>query len=189
MPRRRFHQTYQLAQQIGCFDEYPAISEGVDPQVNISRSDRVQPFHLICEKDTMIVLMSGAAKVEFRQSSVNYVNGTPGEMIYVPARIPHRVVPSEETILYRYKAEHAGLEAVAWYCEGCASEVARVTWDTAEELPQEGYLRATAAFNSDQAMRTCDTCGKEHPPVDTTGNRWQEIIDELTAEADEDDDW
>ena len=45
MPRRRFHQTYQLAQQIGCHDEYPAVVEGVDPQVNISRGDKAQPFH------------------------------------------------------------------------------------------------------------------------------------------------
>lgn len=188
MPRRRMQQTFQLAEQAGEYDEYPVMPEGVDPQLTLSQNTRPQPFFLVCQKDSILVQMSGRAKVEFRSSGVNFFFANPGDFVYVPAGTPHRILPQERSLHYRYKAEQAGLEAVAWFCEGCGGEVSRVTWDTAQELPQEGYLRATEEFNANAAARRCK-CGAEHPPVDISGNRWREIAHELRSTQDEDDDW
>jgi rubredoxin len=189
MARRRFQQTVKLAPQVGFFDEYPILPDGIDPQVTMSRSDRQQPFFLICEKDTMLVQMTGYALIEFKESSVLRVNASPGDFIYVPARVPHRISPTSESIHYRYKAEHAGLEAAAWYCNQCGNQVKRFTWDTTDELPQEGYLRATTAFNESEDSRRCPKCGTLHPPTDVTGNNWQAVAAELRSKQDDDDAW
>ena len=79
----------------------------------------------------------------------------------------------------RYKAENPGLEAVAWYCDGCGAEISRDVWDTAEEIPQEGYLRACRVFNEDSAARTCAQCGKEHGEIDMTPYRWEAVAAEV----------
>ena len=190
MPRRRLQQTFKLAAQIGFFDEYPVLPDGIDPQLMMSRADRPQPFFLVCEKDCMIVQMTGRVRVEFKDASVLYMATCPGDYVYVPARTPHRIVPQEGSIFYRYKAEAAGLEAVAWYCDACGEQVHRVTWDTAQELPQEGYARAVSLFNGAESFRRCKTCGTAHSPVDVAGNNWNAIAKELRSAGNEnDDDW
>ena len=191
MARRRLQQTFKLSEQVGSYDEDPVMPAEVDPQLTIGRADKPQPFFLICEKDSLVVQMTGAARIEFKDSSVRYVDTHAGDYIYVPARTPHRILPEEPGIIYRYKAAQAGLEATAWYCETCDGEVHRVTWDTASELPQEGYMRAVATFNADPASRRCGRCGAEHPLVDAEGNRWAEISAELRAGqgGEDDDDW
>jgi uncharacterized protein with PIN domain len=190
MPRRRMQSTFKLAAQIGFFDEYPVLPDGVDPQLMMSRADRPQPFFLVCEKDSMIVQMTGHARVEFKDSSVLYMATRPGDFVYVPARTPHRIVPQESSIFYRYKAEHAGLEAVAWYCAKCNEPLHRMCWDTAEELPQEGYARAISEFNDVESLRTCKECGSVHPLADVAGNNWSAITKELRSAGNEsDDDW
>jgi 3-hydroxyanthranilate 3,4-dioxygenase len=190
MPRRRLQQTFKLAAQVGFFDEYPVLPDGVDPQLTLSRADRAQPFFLVCEKDSLIVQMTGHAHVEFKNSSVLSMATCPGDFVYVPARTPHRIVPAEDSLLYRYKAERAGLEAVAWYCQNCGEQVHRVTWDAADELPQEGYVRAVSEFNASESLRTCGKCANVHPPVDAAGNNWHRIATELRTPVDPDnDDW
>jgi hypothetical protein len=96
--------------------------------------------------------------------------------------MPHRIVPETELVQLRYKAEHPGLEAVAWYCESCGAELARDVWDTAEELEQQGYLRATKAFNADASKRTCARCGTVHPPVDLAPYNWEAVAGEIRAD-------
>ena len=140
MRRKNRFETYKEAASRGNYDEFPMFERGVDPQLHLSRNSVPQPFFLICEQDTVIAQMSGTAKIEFRNSPANYFNLALGDFVYVPGGTPHRLVPQTESIHLRYKAEHAGLEAAAWY-KG-ADEVGRVTWDCAKELPQEGYLRA-----------------------------------------------
>ena len=181
MPRRRMLDTFDTAKELGPYDEYPVLSEGVDPQLHLSVNDRPQPFHLTCEKDCVLVQMSGKARVEMRDSSVLYFNLVPGDYAYVPAGTPHRIVPSEPSIQYRYKAEQAGLEAVSFYCDACGTVLLKDTWDTAEELPQTAYLRVVTAFNADESVRHCSRCGHAAAPVDLTGYRWGAIAEELAA--------
>ncbi len=189
MPRRRMLDTFDTAKDLGPYDEYPVLSEGVDPQLHLSVNDRPQPFHLTCGKDCIIVQMSGKARLEMRDSSVLYFNLVPGDYAYVPAGTPHRILPSEPSIQYRYKAEHAGLEAVTFYCEKCGSEVLKDTWDTAEEVPQAAYLRVVSAFNANPSVRQCAHCGHVNPSIDLTGFRWAEIVEELSSEQVEEAAW
>jgi len=165
MRRKNRFETYVEAASRGPFDECPMMEIGIDPQLHLSRNDRPQPFFLICEQDCVIAQMSGTARVEFRNSSANYFDLQLGDFVYVPGGTPHRIVPKTESIHLRYKAAEAGLEAVAWYSPKTNEEIARVTWDCASELPQEGYLRAWRAFNADEKMRTCPTTGAVLPPM------------------------
>lgn len=189
MARKRMLNTFKLAAELGPYDEYPALPDGVDPQLCLSRNDRQQPFFLVCEKDTVLIQMAGTATIEFRNSAVNYFKCAVGDHIYVPAGTPHRISPHETSIHYRYKAEKCGLEAVAWYCAQCESEIARDTWDTAVELPQEGYLRATTAFNANSEMRKCKRCGTTHPLLDLAGYRWSDIARELRDGGEAEEAW
>lgn len=181
MPRGRMLLTFEAAKHSGPYDEYPVLVSGVDPQLHLSRNDRRQPFHVTCEKDTMLVQMSGQARVEFVDSSVRMFKMVPGDYIYVPGGTPHRIDPIEVSVQYRYKAEDAGLEAVSLYCDGCGELLFRETWHTSEEVPQRAYHRIVTRFNSEPNLRSCDSCGHTAEPVDLTDFRWQQIADELEA--------
>jgi 3-hydroxyanthranilate 3,4-dioxygenase len=182
MARRPQYDTLAQIGQRGAYDEYPIFPPGKDPQLCLSHNDRAQPFHLICAHDTILAQLSGTGRISFAAGEVRYFDMRPGDFVYVPAGFAHRYTAATPAIQYRYKPEHPGLEAVAWYCPNCAAEVHRDTWDTARELPQEGYLRATARFNADAALRTCKACGTAHPPVDVSALRWADIAKELRAE-------
>jgi hypothetical protein len=154
------------------------LPAGIDPQLHLSRNTITQPFWLMCEHDTVLITIAGAGKVEFVAGPVRYHTLAPGDFVYVPSGTPHRIVPTAPCVHLRYKAEHAGLEGVAWYCEKCGAELHRDVWDTAEELPQEGYLRATQAFNADAKRRTCK-CGATHPMIDLAPFKWVEAAAEI----------
>ncbi|MDH3235214.1 MAG: AraC family ligand binding domain-containing protein [Alphaproteobacteria bacterium] len=178
--KQMFH-TFKEAAKAGPHDEYPMLPPGVDPQLHLSRNDRPQPFHLICGKDCVLVQMSGRAKVHFAEGPVRYHTATPGDFIYVPAGTPHRVVPEEEGVQYRYKAADAGLEGVAWYCGTCGAEVHRHVWDTEKTVPQRGYAEACDDFNGSDHRRTCGTCNTVHDKVEFDTARWREIAEEYSA--------
>ena len=175
--KQMFH-TFKEAADAGAHDERPMLPAGVDPQLHMGRHDSPQPFHLICEKDCVLVMMSGTAQVHFSDGPVRWFKAVPGDFVYVPAGMPHRVLPDTDCVQYRYKAEHAGLEGVAWFCEGCGAEIHRQVWDTAATPPQQGYADACEAFDGDEALRTCD-CGQVHPATGFDTGRWREIAAEL----------
>lgn len=179
MQRRNTFKVFEEAPERGPYDEFPMLRSGIDPQLCLSRNDRPQPFFLICGQDTLVAQMSGRARIEFRQSAVNYFDMIPGDYVYVPGGAPSRIVPEGECVNLRYKPEHPGLEGVAWY--DAAGHETRIVFDTAAELPQEGYLRACAAFNDSVDIR------RGLPPIDLSGYRWKEVAaeirDALTAEA------
>jgi hypothetical protein len=177
--RSRMVDNFGLGEKLGPYDEYPVFIPGIDPQMYLSRNDRPQPFYLICEKDTLLVQMSGSARLQMKHPDVLGFSLSPGDYVYVPAGTPHRLIPESASINQRYKAEQAGLEGVAWYCESCQQELHRVVWDTKEQLCQEGYLAAVEQFNAGADRRTCKACGAVHPTVDTTGFRWPTIAKEL----------
>lgn len=161
MRRKNRFDTFKEAPQRGSYDEFPMLELGIDPQVHLSRNTVPQPFFLICEQDTVLAQTAGEARIEFRDSSVNYFNTALGDYVYVPGGTPHRIVPKTESIHLRYKAADPGLEAVAWY-SSTGEEIARVTWDCADELPQEAYLRASRDRG-----------------IDVSAFRWAEVAAEI----------
>ena len=171
MQRRNTFKTFEEAPKRGPYDEFPMLKSGIDPQLCLSCNDRPQPFFVICEQDTLVAQMSGRARIEFRDSAVNYFDLVPGDYVYVPGGTPSRIIPDDVSVNLRYKLEHPGLEAVAWYdAEGHET---RVTFDTAVELPQEGYFRACTAFNQSAEMRRGLT------PIDLSPFRWKEVAAEI----------
>jgi len=183
MDRKRMLNGFKAAAEVGPYDEFPVLVPGIDPQVYLSRNDRPQPFYLICENDSLLAQMAGTGRLLMKYSSVLWEPMQPGDFVYIPAGTPHRYLPTTESLQTRYKAEPAGLEGVAWFCEACGSEIARDEWDTAERLPQQGYWDACQSFNSSPEQRTCPKCGQIHPEVDLSGVRWQEITAQLQTSA------
>lgn len=181
MARKRMLNTFREAKNAGPYGEYPVLSDDVDPQFFLSQNDRQQPFFLTCEKDTVLVQMSGASTIEFLDSSVNFFRAVPGDFVYVPGGTPHRINPDGSCVQYRIKANKSGLEAVSFHCPSCGAELLQDTWETSSMLPQEAYLRAVSTFNRDDRVRVCVSCGTAHPVIDLGGYRWQAIIDELKA--------
>lgn len=181
MSRKRMLLTFNEARHRGFFDEYPVLPPGIDPQLHLSRSDRPQPFWLICSADTVLVQMSGEASVAFKGLAVSGMDLEPGDFVYIPAGAPHRLTPRTQSIQYRFKAEQAGLEGAAWYCESCGEEIHREVWDTQSEPTQAAYLRVCEAFNARELLRRCAKCGIVHDAVNIAGNRWADIAAELAA--------
>jgi 3-hydroxyanthranilate 3,4-dioxygenase len=174
--------TYELAAKCGPYDEKSVLPKDLDIQLTLSRNDRPQPFHLICEHDSVIVVMSGRGRVEFKGSSVREESYVLGDVIYIPAGTPHRILPSEESIHHRFKLPESKLEGLAWYCDDCGEELHRVVWALADRLPQEGYLSACNDFNADDTLRQCDHCRTEHPKIDLDGYRWEQIASDERIE-------
>lgn len=179
--RKKTFMTLKEADHCGPYDERPMLPADVDPQLHLSRNDRPQPFYLICEKDTLIVLVSGGGKVRFQDSSVNYHPAEIGDFIYVPAGTPHRFLPDSPSVIHRYKPREPGLEGIAWYCEKCDAEIQRYVWNTSEMIPQAAYLAYCKSFNASESVRRCRTCESVHDPVDLGPYRWAELASGLSA--------
>ncbi len=183
MERKRALNVFATARDARPYDEQPLLPDKFDLQLHLSRNDRPQPFFLICDHDTLLVQMSGQAAVEFKHAPQHSQSMEPGTFVYVPAGTPHRLLPLTDSVHLRYKAQQPELEGVAWYCLECGAQVWHDEWELSRELPQEGYWRACQEFNADPARRRCPACSAEHPAVDLTGIRWQEIARDLRAQA------
>jgi hypothetical protein len=181
--RKKTFQVWREAAKLGAYAEMPMLPEDKQVQVHLSRNDRPQPFYLICGKDSLLSLMSGAAVVEFKDTAVDHFDLKLGSFVYVPAGAAHRVVPVETSIMLRYKQMDAGLEGVAWYCEGCNAEIYREVWDTATDLSQTKYQEVSSRFAADPSLRKCRDCGSIHPAPDLAGLPWSEVAHELAANA------
>jgi hypothetical protein len=181
--RKKTFQTWREAAKLGPYDEMPMLPDDKQVQVHLSKNDRPQPFYLICGKDSLLSLVSGAAKVEFKGTAVDHFALTPGSFVYVPAGAPHRIVPTESSVMMRYKHMHAGLEGVAWYCDNCGTEIYREVWDTAATLSQSKYAEISSHFAADGSLRKCRHCGSDHPAPDLDGFRWSDVAREIAAET------
>ncbi|MFI5265882.1 MAG: hypothetical protein ACHQ7M_00750 [Chloroflexota bacterium] len=137
MERKRAFNVFAAAREAAPYDERPLLPEKFDLQLHLSRNDRTQPFFLICDHDTLLVQMSGQATVEFRGSPVGSQAAEPGTFVYVPAGMPHRVLPLTESVQIHYKARQPELEGVAWYCPNCDAEVFRQEWALSETLSRK----------------------------------------------------
>jgi hypothetical protein len=181
--RKKTFQLWREAAKLGAYAEMPMLPDDKQVQVHLSKNDRPQPFHLICGKDTLIALISGAAKVEFKGTGIDHFALKPGSFVYVPAGCPHRIVPAQVGIMMRYKQMHAGLEGVAWYCDSCDAEIYREVWDTGATLSQAKYQEVSSHFAADESERKCRHCGSTHPAPDLEGFRWSEVAREIAAES------
>jgi len=181
--RKKTFQVWREAAKVGAYAEMPMLPDDKQVQVHLSKNDRPQPFHLICGKDSLLSLMSGAAKVEFKGTGIDHFALTPGSFVYVPAGAPHRIVPTETSVMMRYKQMQAGLEGIAWYCDNCGAEIFREVWDTATTLPQLKYEEVSSRFAADPSLRTCRACGSVHPAPDLAGFRWSEAARDIAAES------
>ena len=181
MPRKKTFQVLREAKKLGAYSEMPMLPEDIQVQLHLSRNDRSQPFHSIFGDDTLLLAMSGAAEVEFRAVSVERFSLKPGDCVYVPAGTPHRIVPAHESVMLRYVPQPPGLEAMAWFCEGCGTELHREVWDAAASLSQDMYPAVGARFAADLAARTCKSCGAVHPAPDLVPFRWAEAAQEIRA--------
>ncbi|HEY1745646.1 MAG TPA: hypothetical protein VGG11_02625 [Xanthobacteraceae bacterium] len=181
--RKKTFQALREAAKIGAYAEKPMLPDDKQVQVHLSRNDRPQPFYLICGKDSLLALMSGTATVEFKGTGVNHFALKPGSFVYVPAGAPHRIVPSETSVMLRYKQMHAGLEGVAWYCDNCDGEVYRKVWDTEASVSQAKYQEISSHFAADVSLRKCRRCGEIHSAPDLAGLTWSEMAHEIAAES------
>ena len=179
MRRKNNFDTFKEAAARSSYDEMPMLELGIDPQLHLSRNSVPQPFFLICEHDTLVAHMAGDARIEFPVGPVRHFDMKVGDFAYIPGGTPHRLVPRTESVHLRYKTEKPGLEAVAWYSEATGQEINRVTWDCAEELPQEAYLRACNAFNAEPKLRTCPATGAVLPPIDLRPFAWAAVAAEI----------
>lgn len=179
--RKKTFQVWREAAKLGAYAEMPMLPEDKQVQVHLSKNDRPQPFYLICGKDSLLALMSGAATVEFKGTAVDHFALKLGSFVYVPAGAPHRIVPRESSVMLRYKQMQAGLEGAAWYCAGCDAEIYREVWDTVTDVSQAKYQEVCARFAGDVALRTCRQCGSIHPAPDLEGLTWADAAREIAA--------
>jgi 3-hydroxyanthranilate 3,4-dioxygenase len=181
MPRKKTFQVVREAGKLGPYAEMPMLPDEIQVQVHLSRNDKPQPFHLICGKDSMLALVAGAGAVEFKGVHAARLALKPGDFVYVPAGTPHRLLPAEESVVLRYKAQPAGLEGVAWFCPGCGGELHRAVWDTAADSSHAKYREIGTHFAGDASLRTCKSCGSVHDAPDVAAFRWDEMEKQAAA--------
>jgi 3-hydroxyanthranilic acid dioxygenase len=175
MDRRRTLDVLKAAQELGDYDDFPVLMAEVEPQLHVSRNSHPQPFFLICERDVVLVQMTGSATLKFRDSNVRSFRLESGDNVYVPARTPHQIVPITESVQVRYKPKTPGLEAVAWYCAACEQELFVATWDTGDTISQQAYWDACERFNADAGLRTCRSCTEVHATIDLSQFNWLNV--------------
>lgn len=165
----------------GSFDDFPVVPYGVEPSPHLSRSSTPQPFYLVTSKDEVLVTMSGGGEVQFRGPERTVMTIGPGDVVYLPARLPSRIVPHTELVQVRIKDVPPFTEAVAWFCDACGALLHKVEFTT--EVPQRHYWEAATDFNQHESLRTCDACGAAADPVDLSGFAWADIAEVLEAAA------
>jgi hypothetical protein len=183
LTRNRYADLFALAQELGPYDFWPVLPPGQDPQLHASRNDRPQPFHLVHEHDAILVHFTGSGRVEFPEGPVRWHDLSPGDHVYLPAGLPYRVLAEEVCLQVLMKAEHAGLEGVAWYCQGCGDLLSRSDFDTETEQLQRGLFRNCVEFNADVSARTCGGCGSVHPEVELADFHWLEVAEQIENPA------
>ena len=169
--RSQIADLFSVGHKAGAWGDLPATPADFDPQILVSRNEGVQPFFLTCERDSLVVTLSGDGFVEFRDSNVLHFRVAPGDFVYVPAGVPHRIRAEGPMVQLRFKALHAGSEVVSWHCPECSTELWHREFDSSNEIAQRVYLEATNEFNSNESLRRCATCAATHPVVDVAGTR------------------
>ena len=163
----------------GSFDDFPIAPPGVDPSPHLSRSTVAQPFYLVTAKDEVLVTMSGDGEIRFKDPARTALTVSPGDVVYLPARIPARIVPHSELLHVRLKGNPPFTEAVAWYCDNCDALMHSVEFTS--EVPQRSYWDAVAEYNADTRHRTCPACGHVHDTAELGDIAWDAVAEVLEA--------
>jgi 3-hydroxyanthranilate 3,4-dioxygenase len=168
---------FKVGAQLGNYEDLAVLPIDVDPQVTLSRNWIDQPFYQIFAEDTVLAAMSGETVIRMRLSTVNTLRLEGGDHAYIPAGTPHRIEPRREGVMLRYLAGDAGLEAAAWFCELCGTELYRLEWrhDHDAEAPRV-YAAACARFNAATDARTCGRCGSVAAEIDLDAFGWTSYI-------------
>lgn len=151
--------------------EVAQLSEAADFQLHLARIEADRPFYVICAKDVVLSQLAGTGIVRFQLGNVRAHRMRPGDTVYVPAGTPHRYRPDTTTIQLRYKAATPGLEAAAWYCDRCATELYRHTFAPSSTPVETGYRNGQDRFDAEQARHTCPACGLAWSSPDSVSAR------------------
>jgi 3-hydroxyanthranilate 3,4-dioxygenase len=167
----------KVAPKLGNYADAAVLPADTDPQLYLSHNELPQPFHLVCEKDTVLSQMSGSSDVLLHGSSVNRFRMTIGDHVYVPAGTPHQIVPVEAGTAIRFMALKAGRQGAVWYCPECRTELHRYEWEHDNDIaPSRFYAAACARFSADEAARTCGSCQAVHPEIDLAAFGWSSLV-------------
>lgn len=173
MTRTRMLHALSVAADLGNYADQAVLIDTVDPQIYLSRNWLEQPFHLVCQKDTVLTQLSGTATLHLRDSSVNSFRMQLGDLVYIPGGTPHKIVPTTESVHLRYLALDAGRVGAVWYCPGCDNELHRYEWMHDNDIPANRYYAtACAQFTADPKARTCTKCATVHPGVSLDAYNW-----------------
>lgn len=163
----------------GSYDDFPVAPPGIDPAPHLSRNQVAQPFYLVTARDEVLVTMSGEGEIRFADRARTVMGVAPGDVVYLPARIPARIVPDGELLQVRLKGNPPFTEAAAWYCDTCDTFMHHVEFTSA--VPQRQYWDAVAAYNADPRHRTCSACGQVHDRAELGDIAWNAVADALEA--------
>jgi mannose-6-phosphate isomerase-like protein (cupin superfamily) len=167
----------EAARTWGSYDDFPVAPAGVDPGPHLSRNHVAQPFYLVTAQDEVLVTMSGEGEIRFKDPARTVLTVEPGDVAYLPARIPARIVPRGELVQVRLKGDPPFTEAAAWYCDNCDTLMHRVEFTA--EFPQRSYWDAVAGYNADAQHRTCVACGLVHDKAELGDIAWNAVADAL----------
>jgi len=177
--RKTLNVLKEAALTCGSYDDFPVAPEGVDPAPHLSRNHVPQPFWLVTAKDEVLVTMSGRGEIRFQDADRTATGLEPGDVVYLPARTPSRIIPDGELLQVRIKGLPPFTEAVAWYCDRCGDLVHSEEFTA--DVPQRCYWNAVAAWNATAERRTCQGCGHVQEPAELGDITWDTVADLLEA--------
>jgi 3-hydroxyanthranilate 3,4-dioxygenase len=163
----------------GSYDDFPLVPAGVDPSPHLSRNQVAQPFYLVTAQDEVLVTMSGDGEIRFKDPARTVLVVSPGDVAYLPARIPARIIPHGELLQVRLKGNPPFTEAAAWYCDACDAFMHRAEFTS--KIPQRSYWDAVTTYNTDARYRTCPACGHVHDKAELGDIAWDAVADALEA--------
>ncbi len=167
----------EAARTWGSYDDFPVAPAGIDPSPHLSRNQVAQPFYLVTARDDVLVTMSGQGEIWFKDPARTVMEIGPGDVVYLPARTPAKIVPHGELLQVRLKGDPPFTEAAAWYCDNCDAFMHRVEFTA--EVPQRGYWEAVAEYNADARHRTCRACGQVHDRAELGDIAWDAVAEVL----------
>jgi 3-hydroxyanthranilate 3,4-dioxygenase len=176
-PRKTLNVFREAALTWGSYDDFPVAPAGVDPSPHLSRNRVAQPFYLVTARDEVLVTMSGEGEIRFKDPARTIMAVGPGDVVYLPARIPARIIPHSELLQVRLKGNPPFTEAVAWYCDNCDTFMHRAEFTS--EVPQRSYWDAVTEYNADARLRTCPACGQIHGRAELGDIAWNAVADVL----------
>jgi 3-hydroxyanthranilate 3,4-dioxygenase len=163
----------------GSYDDFPVAPAGIDPSPHLSRNRVAQPFYLVTARDEVLVTMSGEGEILFKDPARTVLAVSAGDVVYLPARMPARIIPHGDLLQVRLKGAPPFTEAVAWYCDNCDTFMHRVEFTS--DVPQRNYWDAVAEYNADARHRTCPACGHVHDRAELADIAWDAVADALAA--------